>query len=524
MDRNDPIVNRQSKIGNTCGAHVEHLSDLVKPWVERSSEQLALVEAAGQWTYGQLNRAVAKTQDWLDNSGVRPGDRVMIVCENCRAVVALLLASAGLDAWPVPVNARLSAREIDEIREHCGARRVIYTTSISVHARKHAERHGALVEPMGELGQIGLGPLNEATEPEPLNPDRAERVAALIYTSGTTGHAKGVMLTHRNLLFAVSGSARIRHLSPADRLYGLLPLSHIAGLSPTLLSALISGATLHLSQRFDPAAVIRALEHDGLTVLLGTPAMFALLVEYSRLKGLESLNCPALRIISTAGAPLQAALKSDVENFFGLPLQNAYGMTECSPNIAQTRIEAPRSDTSVGPAFPGMEIKLVDSERRPVAEGEIGELWVRGPNVMKGYYRAPEETAGVLDAEGWFNTRDLARLDAGSLFIVGRSKEMIVRFGFNVYPAEVEAVLNAHPGIVRSVVIGQPAQGAGGDEEIMAFVQPTPGTPLTVSEVAKHAAGQLAPYKRPTKIVVIPAIPLTPNGKVDKNELARLAG
>ncbi len=181
--------------------------------------------------------------------------------------------------------------------------------------------------------------------------------------------------------------------------------------------------------------------------MLGAPAMFSLLVEYAKLKGLKSLQLPELRIIASASAPLYAPLKSAVESLFGLVLHNGYGVTECSPTIAQTRIEAPRDDISVGPVFPGVEIKLVQPDGNPVANDEVGELRVRGPNVMKGYYRAPDETAAAIDADGWFNTRDLARLEGGNLFIVGRTKELIVHFGFNVYPAEIEAVLNAHPDV-----------------------------------------------------------------------------
>ena len=336
-----------------------HISDAARPWVERSPDQSALVEATGTWTYRQLDVAVAETQIWLSDSGVRPGDRVMIVGENCRAFVAVLLALAGLDAWPVLVNARLSAREIDEIRDHCGARRVIYTTSVSPHARGHAVRHGAAVGEVVDLGPIGVGPLNDKVEPEPIDRNIANRVAALVYTSGTTGLPKGVMLTHANLLFAATGSAKIRALTPDDRLCGILPMSHVAGLSVALLGTLLSGATLYLAPRFDPGVVLKALERDRLTVLLGAPAMYALLVEYAKLKGLESLKLPTLRIISSAGAPLHSALKAAVESLFGLVLQNAYGMTECSPNIAQTRIEAPRNDTSVGRVFPGVEVKLV---------------------------------------------------------------------------------------------------------------------------------------------------------------------
>src|SRR5437762_3319133 len=335
------------------------ISDVVEPWAERSPDHPALVETAGTWTYRQLASVIADTQVWLQGLGVRPGDRVMIVCDNCRAFVAILLGAASLDAWPVLVNARLSAREIDEIRDHCGARRVFYTTSVSPHATVHAKRHGAVITDVAGLGTIGIGALNENVEPEPVESNSADQVAALIYTSGTTGLPKGVMLTHRNLLFLAAGSAKIRSLTPDDRFYGVLPMSHAVGLSVVLLGTLLSGATLHLSPRFDPVAVLSALEKDQLTIILGAPAMFGLFVEYAKLKGLRSMKFRSLRIIASAGAPLQAAIKSETEALFGLPLHNGYGVTECSPTIAQTRVESPRTDLSIGRVFPGVEVKLI---------------------------------------------------------------------------------------------------------------------------------------------------------------------
>jgi long-chain acyl-CoA synthetase len=496
------------------------VGDVVRGWAERSPDHPALVEASGAWSYGQLASVVIETQSWLAGCGVRPGDRVMLVCENCRAFVAIFLALAGLDAWPVLVNARLSAREIDNARDHCGARRVIYMTSVSPHAMAHAKRHGAVIGDVLNLGSIGVADLNENVEPEPLDTNVAERVGALIYTSGTTGVPKGVMLTHRNLLFVAAISARIRSLSPADRLYGILPMSHAVGLSVVLLGTLLSGASLYLSARFDPMTARAALEKDQLTVVLGVPYMFAQLLQYAEMRGLKSVKLPALRIISSSGAPLQLAVKLATESLFGLVLHNGYGITECSPTIAQTRVERPRTDTSVGPVFPGVEVKLLGSDRKPVAPGEVGELQVRGPSIMKGYYRAPEETAAVIDAEGWFSTGDLARMEEGHLFIVGRVKDLIVHFGFNVYPAEVEAVLNSHPAVAQSAVIGRSLEA---DEEIVAFVQLSPDATLTTNELAEHAARSLAPYKRPARIVFIPTLPLTPTGKVAKAELSKLA-
>ncbi|MGO9123996.1 MAG: class I adenylate-forming enzyme family protein [Terriglobales bacterium] len=499
------------------------ISDVIKPWSEQSPDQPALVEASGTWSYRQLASAVSDTQRWLSDLDIRPGDRVMIVCENCRAFVAILLALAGLDAWPVLVNARLSAREVDEIRDHCGARRVFYTTSASPHAREHAKRHGAVAQEATPIGPIAVGPLNERAGPEPIDAEVTQRVAALIYTSGTTGLPKGVMLTHRNLLFVAAVSAKIRSLSPEDRLYGVLPMSHAVGLSVVLLGSLLSGATLYLAPRFDPVAALATLEKERLTVVLGAPGMFSLLAEYAKLKGLKSLKFPALRIISSSGAPLQPALKSQVESLFGMVLHNGYGVTECSPNISQAKVGENRTDTSVGQVLPGVEVRLVGSDHKPVADGDAGELWVRGPNVMKGYYHAPEETAAAIDPEGWFNTRDLARLENGYLFIIGRTKELIVHFGLNVYPAEVEAVLNAHPAVVRSAVIGRSVGETEGGEEVVAFVQLSPSMLASQNELAQHAAQHLAPYKRPSQILLVSSMPLTPTGKVVKGELAKMA-
>jgi acyl-CoA synthetase (AMP-forming)/AMP-acid ligase II len=498
------------------------ISDVAARWSATAPDHPALVESSGTWSYGELESAIDRTQGWLQDLQIRPGDRVMLVCENCRAFVAILLAAARLGAWAVLVNARLSARELDEIREHCGARRVLYTTAVSPQAREHAKRHGAPITDVPALGPLAVGELNQTVAPEPLDPNTADNVAAMIYTSGTTGQPKGVMLTHRNLLFVADVSAKIRSLAPEDRSYGILPMSHAVGLSVVLLGALLSGTTLYLSARFDPVAALATLEKERLTIMLGAPAMFSLLLEYTKMKGIVSRKFPALRIISSSGAPLHAAVKADVESLFGLPLHNGYGVTECSPNISQADVNIRRTDTSVGRVLPGVEVKFIGPDGQPVAEGEVGELRVRGPNVMKGYYRAAEETAAAIDADGWFNTRDLARIDQdGFLFIVGRTKELIVRFGFNVYPAEVEAVLNNHPQVVRSAVIGRTVAGVDGGEEVIAFIQPMQGSPLSAADMAEHASKYLAPYKRPSQILLVSSMPLTPTGKVMKEELAK---
>ncbi len=205
-----------------------------------------------------------------------------------------------------------------------------------------------------------------------------------------------------------------------------------------------------------------------------------------------------------------------------MELHNGYGVTECSPNVSQAVVGERRGDTSAGKILPGVEVQLVGPDGKPVADGEVGELWVRGPNVMKGYYRAPEETAASINADGWFNTGDLARIEEGHLFIVGRTKELIVRFGENVYPAEVEAVLNTHPAVGRSAVVGRAVEGSEGGEEVMAFVELSPSASVSDKELAQYAAQHLAPFKRPSQIVFVTSMPLTPTGKVIKGELSRL--
>ena len=268
------------------------ISDIVKPWAERLPDHKAVVDPNGSWTYRELQESISQAADWLRGSGVRGGDRVMIVGENCREFAAVLLAVGSLDAWPVPVNAHLSAREIDAVRDHCGARRVVFTTHVSVHATVHASRHGALIEEVRGLGQIGLSPLNESAQPESIDADIGSRVAALIYTSGSTGLPKGVMLTHDNLLFSAGGAAKIRSLSSEDRLYGILPLSHIVGLSIVFLGTLLSGATIYLEPRFDPMAARVTLERERITIMLGVPSMYSQFLQYAKMRKLQSLKLP----------------------------------------------------------------------------------------------------------------------------------------------------------------------------------------------------------------------------------------
>ena len=494
------------------------ISAIVRTRAAATPHAAALHEAGVVVSYAQLADAVDDHAALLRTLGVRAGDRVMVVGENCLAQVALIFAAAELDAWIVNVNARLSGAEVDNIRGHCGARRVIYTVATSSEARAHAERDGAAAR-----GGLCIGPLNDDCLPEPVDASGSQ-VAALIYTTGTTGHPKGVMLSHRNLLFIAAVSSTLRGLTRDDRAYGVLPISHVYGLASVMLGTLYAGACLVLAPRFSARAMLTAIVDDQLTILQGVPAMYARLLEIIETDASAgaALAHTALRFLYAGGSPLDPVLKQQVEALFGMPLHNGYGMTESSPTISQTRLDAPRSDTSVGAVIPGVAVRIVDAAGVDVAVGDAGELWVRGPNVMVGYYRESAMTAATMRDGDWLNTGDMARQEAdGALFIVGRTKELIIRSGFNVYPLEVETALNAHPGVAQSAVVGRAV--AGGNEEVVAFVEADPAQAPSLEALRAHLAERLSPYKCPSQIVIMAALPAAATGKILKGRLKTLA-
>jgi len=496
------------------------LEQLPARWATLRGSAVAVADARGEWTWRELEHGRKQLAELLLTLGVRAGDRVMVVGENCATLVAVLFAVTSVGAWVVNVNARLSPREVDAVRSHCMPRRVLYLGDDSADARHHAERVQATRLSLGRWGTIAVTALDERCAPEPVTGQANQDVAALLYTTGTTGEPKGVMLTHANLLFIARLSAELRRITTEDRVYGLLPISHVYGLASVCLGTLRAGASLHLQSRFNPASMLEFASSHALTVFQGVPAMYAKLLDNLKARG-EKPQLPSLRFLYAGCSPLPPALKRDVEAAFGLTLHNGYGLTEASPTLTQTRHNEPRTDTSVGRALPGVELRIVDEEGRDVEPGTPGELWARGPNIMKGYYRDAKATAETLRPGGWLATGDIARQGPdGAYFIEGRLKELIIRSGFNVNPVEVETVLNSHPDVTQSAVVGRKKEG---DEEVVAFVELVAGARTTPEALLSYAAGQLAPYKRPCEIITMGALPTAANGKVLKNRLQQIA-
>lgn len=467
-------------------------------------------------TYGELARRVACLAGALARThGLRPGERVAIVSKNCPEYLEAVYACwhAGLVA--VPVNAKLHADEFKYILDNSGARAAFVSPDLSASV-------GALeVAALEHVIEFGAPEHARALRSEPLEltDRRPEDFAWLFYTSGTTGRPKGAMLSHQTMLCQSAIVSAWRDFGPGDCPYVVAPMVHIFGLAGMFLPVMYGGAALELAARFDVGNVVSALKRGHLTHLYGAPPMFAALLAHSVETG-RPVEAPRLREILAGGSPLDPDLRKGVEKAFGMALGHGYASTEFSP-IATSRVEEPANEGATGRPPDGIEVILVDEAGKEVPRGEVGEVWCRGPCRMSGYFRDPEATAEIMRPGGWIAIGDLAYLDEdGQIHIVGRLKEMIIRSGFNVYPAEVESVLNSHPTVLQSAVVGRPVPG---NEEVIAFVQAAPGQEIEADVLADHASEGLAPYKRPARIVVLDALPVGPTGKLSKITMREMA-
>ena len=498
---------------------VGRLEEVLAFHAQATPQAPALEGPRGSFTYAQLWMAVEALAASLRARGLQPGDRAVLVGENGCELVVAFFAVLRCGAWAVNASARLALPELQRVIEHAQPRLVVFLEADSPETVAHAEALGARDHLPGQAGGMRFIAATPAREAQDAAAPLAGQVATLIYTSGTTGTPKSAMLTHANLLHIARTLSQTRRYTPHDKAYCVSPLSHVGGLAALLCTVLYAGACVLLPRRFAPADLADAIDRRGLTVVPGVPPLFVKFMEWVRANGWRA---PAgqVRMISSSAGFFDPGVKREVEALFGLPLLNAYALTESTAGGCQTPFGEVHDAGTTGAPLPGVQLRLADpATDAPLAPGEAGEIQLRGPNIFAGYFRNAEASRAAFSADGWFKSGDLGRLDErGFLHVLSRLKDVIKRSGFNVYPADIEVLLNAHPAVALSAVVGR---RAAYDEEIVAFVQPRHGQACTPEALRDWLDGRLATYKRPGRIVCLPEFPTLNNGKVDKIALTR---
>ncbi|EDY56573.1 MULTISPECIES: AMP-binding protein [Streptomyces] len=449
----------------------------------------------------QLLRRVQAATRHLQDLGIGPGDVVALKLTNRVEFVLLLFAAWRLGATITPVNPSMTDVEVARQLEDSGARLLVGEDS------EAPAPDGIAVLAVGELRE-------GAVEQDQVPPTDPSALALLIYTSGTTGVPKGVMLDHANIAAMADMGRRALEVGPADRCLLILPLFHVNGIVVSTLMPLLAGASVTIADRFNPETFFDVVERERPTFFSAVPTIYSML---AALPDQVRPDTSSLRFAVCGAAPASADLLTRFETRYGVPLIEGYGLSEGTCASTINPVAGPRRAGTVGLPFPGQEIRILDAEGSEVPPGVDGEVVVRGPNVMRGYLGRPDETAKVL-VDGWLHTGDVGRLDAdGYLTLVGRSKDMIIRGGENIYPKEIEDVLVSDPSVLEAAVIGVPDEKWG--EVVVAYVQPRPGRTVDSTALIDLCARSLTGYKRPTSYVVVDAIAKNAVGKIDKVSL-----
>jgi long-chain acyl-CoA synthetase len=464
-------------------------------------------------TYEELDERSARVAGLLAARGVGPGDRVGLMLPNVAEFPLLYYGVLRAGAVVVPMNPLLKAREVEYYLGDSGARLIFAWHTVADEAAKGAEAAGA--------GSVSVAP--EAFDP--LLADHApvtavtgradDDTAVILYTSGTTGRPKGAELTHANLARNAAVSATtLFHLEPHDVVMGCLPLFHSFGQTCGLNAAVSSGACLTLLPRFDPGKALEVIQRDRVTLFEGVPTMYVALLNHPR-RG--DYDASSLRVCVSGGAALPVEVLRGFEDAFGCIILEGYGLSETSPVASFNHPDRERKPGSIGTPIEGVEMRLVDPVGADMPAGEVGEIAIRGHNLMKGYWQREEATREAIP-DGWLRTGDLARQDEdGYFFIVDRKKDLIIRGGYNVYPREVEEVLYEHPAVVEVAVVGIPHPTHG--EEVGAAVVLKPGAEVTPAELRAFCKERIAAYKYPRHVWLEASLPKTATGKLLRREV-----
>jgi long-chain acyl-CoA synthetase len=464
-------------------------------------------------TYRALDEASAHVAGLLRQRGLQPGDRVGIMMPNVAEVPVVYYGILRAGGVVVPMNPLLKGREVAYYLGDSGAGLVFAWHAFANEARAGADQAGADLVVVDETDFPDL--LASAAPAEEVTDRDNEDTAVILYTSGTTGQPKGAELTHGNLISNVEVSKTdIARARPEDVIFGGLPLFHVFGQTVALNVAVAAGACLTLLPRFDPAHALGIIAGHRVTIFEGVPTMYvALLHQADR----ADYDTSSLRMCISGGAALPVEVLRGFEEAFGVPVLEGYGLSETSPVASFNHPDREQKPGSIGTPIRDVRMRVVDNSDHEVAQGEVGEIVISGPNVMKGYWQRPEATAEAV-TDGWFHTGDLARVDEdGYFYIVDRKKDMIIRGGYNVYPREIEEVLYEHPAVAEAAVIGLPHSSLG--EEVAAAVVLKPGATASPEELRDYVKGLVAAYKYPRHLWIVDVLPKGPTGKIQKRDI-----
>jgi long-chain acyl-CoA synthetase len=465
-------------------------------------------------TYAELDERSARLATLLREMGLQLGDRVGVMLPNVPEFPVSYYGVLRAGGIVVPMNVLLKRREIAFYLEDSGAELLLAWHGFIDEARGGGGDAGAQVV---EVGPAALAAALFDLKPAPDLVDTEEDdTAVILYTSGTTGKPKGAELTHLNLFRNADVSSRTTsEISAGDVVLGALPLFHSFGQTVAMNASLTVGACLTLVPRFDPGEALETMQRDGVTHFYGVPTMFGALLHHPER---ESYDTSALRNCITGGASMPVEVLRGFEQAFGAVVLEGYGLSETSPVSSSNHPDMERKPGSIGTPIEGVEMRVVDENDVPVPQGEVGEIVIRGHNIMKGYWQRPDATEEAMRG-GWFHSGDLARTDEdGYFYIVDRKKDLIIRGGYNVYPREVEEVLYEHPKIREAAVVGVPHDEWG--EEIGAAIVLHEGEELAPEEVSAYVKERIAAYKYPRLVWFVDDLPKGPTGKILKREIA----
>jgi long-chain acyl-CoA synthetase len=473
----------------------------------RNGDRPALRMDEVELTYAEFRDAALRVAGFLREQGVQPGDRVGMVLPNVVSFPVLFYGAQAAGAAVVPMNPLLKAREVEYYLRDSGARIVLAAEAVAGPAREAAATVGVeavAVDPALPEQAMATAPADGVVERADDDP------AVILYTSGTTGAPKGAELTHAGLgSNARTTEETLLEAGPDDVIMGCLPLFHVFGLTCALNAAVLAGSLLTLIPRFDGAKALAVIARDHATVFQGVPTMFSAMLHAPDRDGYD---VSSLRLCVSGGSAMPVEVMRSFEKTFGCIVLEGYGLSETSPVASFNHPHAERKPGSIGTPIAGVEMRLVDDDGRDIGSGDVGEIAIRGENVMRGYWGRPEETAKAIP-DGWFRTGDLARQDSdGYFFIVDRKKEMIIRGGYNVYPREIEEALYEHPAVAEVACIGIPHPDLG--EEVAAAVALKPGASAEPDELREWAKARVAAYKYPRHVWLVEALPKGPTGKI----------